>query len=77
MIEREGDTAFASRARSQSGGGAYVNSDSTMTVTNGSSIGGNYAGEVCSPAFAVASGLVVGSPSHQPTLDLCERETSR
>ena len=48
----------------------------TLTVTDGSSIDGNTAGEVSSPAFALASGLVVGSPNNQLTLDRCERETS-
>ena len=50
------------RVCSQSGGGAYVHHFSTVTVTDGSSIGGNTA-NVSSPAFALSSGLVVGSPS--------------
>ena len=50
---------------------------STLAVTDGANIGGNTAGEVNSPAFALASGLVVGSLSNQPTLGRCERETSR
>ena len=37
--------------------------DSTLTVANGSSIVGNTAGEVSSPAFALAFGLVDGSSS--------------
>ena len=50
---------------------------STLTVANGSSIDGNTADTVSSPAFALTSGLVVSSPSDQSTLDRCERETLR
>ena len=39
-------------------------------------IDGNNTATVSSPAFALASGLVVGSPSDQSTLGRCERETS-
>ena len=52
-------------------------SDSTLTATNDSSIDVNTAVIVISPAFALASGFVVGSPSNQSTLVRCERETSR
>ena len=62
------------RVRSQYGGGAYVHS-STLTVTDGSSIDGNTANVL--PAFALASGLVVASPSNRLLLDRCERETQR
>ena len=51
--------------------------NSTMTMTDGSSIDGNTAEFVSSPAFALASGLVVGPPSDQSTLGRCERRTSR
>ena len=51
-------------------------SSSTLTLTDGSSIYGNSA-KVSSPAFAVASRLVVESPSDHPTPDRCERETSQ
>ena len=58
MIEHEGETALARRphVRSQDGGGAYVTKFSTMTVTNGSSIDGNTATDVSSPAFALPLG---------------------
>ena len=49
---------------------------STLAVTGSSSISGNTA-NVSPPAFALASGIVVGSPSNQSTLGRCERETSR
>ena len=49
---------------------------STMTLANVSSIDGNTA-KVSPPALALASGLVVGLPRYQPTLDRCERPTSR
>ena len=42
--------------------------DSDMAVTDGSSIDSNTAEIVSSPAFALASGLVVGSPSDQSKL---------
>ena len=61
------------RLRSQNGGGAYVYF-STLAVTGGSSIDDN-AANVSSPAFALASGFVVGLPGNQPTLGRCERET--
>ena len=60
MIEHERDDVFAPRVRSQYGGGVYVY-DSTLTVTNGSSIDGNTA-IVSSPVFALAFGIVVGAP---------------
>ena len=75
MIACGGDAALAPRARSQWGGGVCL-SASTLMLANGSSIDGNTA-DVKLPAFALASGLVVGSPSHQPTLGRCERETVR
>ena len=50
---------------------------SVTTVTDGSGIGGNTAGYVSSPAFALAFGLAVGSQSNQSMLDRYERETSR
>ena len=77
MIEYEGDAALAPRVRSQKGGGAYVKQSSTLRVTDGSSISGNTATAVSSPAFALASGFVFGSPSDQPTLDRCEIEASQ
>ena len=76
MIEHEGDTALAPRVHSQDGGGTYINYYSTLTVANGSSIDGNTA-DVSLPVFALAFGLVVGSPSEQSTLERCERDTSR
>ena len=50
---------------------------STLAVVNGSSIGGNTAEVVNSPAYALASGVVVGAPSNKSALGHCERETSR
>ena len=44
-----------------------------LVVTDGSSIDGN-AANVSSPAFALASGFVVGSSSNQSLLDRCEIE---
>ena len=76
MIEREGDAALAPCVRSQHGRGVFVYDSSMLTVANGSSIDGNTA-EVSSSAFALASGLVVGLPSDESTLNRCERETSR
>ena len=61
---------FAPRVRSQSGGGAKVKY-STLTVANGSSIDNNTA-SVSSPAFALTSRLVVGSPSYPSPLHRCE-----
>ena len=51
-----------------------MDASSTLTVTDGSSIDGNTATIVIPPAFTLASGLVVGSPSNQSTLFRCERE---
>ena len=50
--------------------------DSTLTVTDGSSIDGNTA-TVISPAFALASGLLVDCQVIKSTIDHCKRETSR
>ena len=49
---------------------------STLMVTKGSIIDGNTA-DVSSPAFALASGFVVGSPSDQSTFVRWVRETWR
>ena len=62
------------RARSQDGGGAYVHTSATLTVTDGSSIDGNTAGSVSSSAFAIASRLMIKQSIGEPTLDSCERE---
>ena len=72
MIKHEGGAAFAPRAHLQDAGGVYMIFSSSLTLTDGSSIDGNTA-DVSSPVFALAFGLVVGSPSNQSTLDCCER----
>ena len=60
MIESSGGGSCAlPRLRSQYGGGAYVSSVCTITVSGGSSIDDNTAASVSSPAFVVAARLVV------------------
>ena len=72
MIVHEEDAALASRVRSQYGGGAFVYA-STLVVANGSSIDDNTA-SVSSPAFALTSGLVVGSRDNQSRFHVAKRD---
>ena len=77
LIENEGGV-LAPHVRSQYGGGAYAHS-STLTVANGSSIGGNTA-TVSLPALSLSplsSQLVHQMINRRSSLDRCERWTSR
>ena len=76
MVENKGGP-FAPCVRSQEGGGAYVDHYSTMTVANGSSINGNTATKVSSPAFVFALGSwLVRQVTNRRSI-AAERETSR